>query len=404
MRTLALLGGQPAFSESVHVGRPNMGDRKRFDTYVDKIYEKCWLTNRGPLLREFESELAKVMDVKHCIAVCNATIALELAIRALDLRGQVILPSFTFIATAHALQWLGITPVFCDIDPTTHTMDPQLLERLVTPQTTAIIGVHLWGRPCAIEVLQNIADSRNLKLLFDAAHAFDCSHHGTMVGNFGDAEVFSFHATKFLNTFEGGAITTNNDDLAAKIRLMVNFGFADYDRVVSVGTNGKMSEISAAMGLTNLESLDSFVCCNQRNYRHYSAELADIPGVSLLSYNENEKCNFQYIVVEVDPEIAGLHRDLLVKAMQAENVFARRYFWPSCHRMEPYASLFPNAPLGLSCTERVADRVLVLPTGTAVSEFDITTICDILRTAIAEADSINQLNFHLLTNRIVQIH
>jgi dTDP-4-amino-4,6-dideoxygalactose transaminase len=399
MRSLAILGGEPAFSATVHVGRPNIGDRQRFHAYVDKIYDNRWLTNRGPLLKEFELELAKVLDVKHCIAVCNATIALEIAIRALGLRGQVILPSFTFIATAHALQWQGITPVFCDIDPITHAIDPDVLERLITPQTTGIIGVHIWGRPCPVEALQDIAASRNLKLLFDAAHAFNCSHRGTMIGNYGDAEVFSFHATKFLNTFEGGAIATNNDALAAKIRLMLNFGFADLDRVVSVGTNGKMSEISAAMGLTNLEAQDAFISCNQRNYRHYQMELADIPGLTLLSYNEEEKCNFQYIVVEVDPAVSGLHRDLLVKVMLAENVLARRYFWPGCHRMEPYASLASEASLRLPYTEHIAERVLVLPNGTAVSESDITIICDILRTSIAEAESVNKLYNHSVINR-----
>jgi dTDP-4-amino-4,6-dideoxygalactose transaminase len=399
MRLLAILGGEPAFKSTIHVGRPNMGDRKRFHDYVDRIYDNRYLTNRGPLLRQFEQELAQRLGAKHCIAVCNATIALEIAIRALGLQGQVILPSFTFIATAHALQWQGITPVFCDIDPHTHTIDPGAIEKLITPQTTGIIGVHLWGRPCAVEALQQIADSRNLRLLFDAAHAFACSHKGVMIGNFGDAEVFSFHATKFLNTFEGGAIATNNDDLAAQMRLMVNFGFADYDRVVCIGTNGKMSEISAAMGLTNLESLEAYIGSNQQNFHRYQEQIADIPGLSVLGYNEEEKNNFQYIVVEVDPNLSGLHRDMLLKVLLAENVLARRYFWPGCHRMEPYCTLFPEASLHLPDTERITERVLVLPNGTALQEADISAICDVLRTAVTEAGTLEQYFAHSLASQ-----
>ncbi|MEI2422502.1 DegT/DnrJ/EryC1/StrS family aminotransferase, partial [Arthrospira platensis SPKY2] len=174
--------------------------------------------------------------------MCNGTIALEILIRATELKGEVIVPSFTFIATAHALQWQEITPVFCDIDPKTHTLDPLAVEKMITPRTSGIIGVHVWGQPCNIEALTEIANQHNLKLVFDASHAFGCSYQGTMIGNFGEAEVFSFHATKFVNTFEGGAVVTNNDELAAKIRLMKNFGFAGFDNVIYIGTNGKMDE------------------------------------------------------------------------------------------------------------------------------------------------------------------
>jgi dTDP-4-amino-4,6-dideoxygalactose transaminase len=248
-KQLAILGGSPAFQEPLHVGRPNIGGREQFMEYVNTIFENRWLTNRGPFVKQFEEELTNFLGVKHCITICNATIALEIAIRALGMQGEVIVPSFTFIASAHSLQWQEITPVFCDIDPHTHNLDPLCLEKLITPRTTGIMGVHLWGRPCAVNALQEIAGRRNLKLLYDAAHAFGCTDKGKMIGNFGDAEVFSFHATKFFNTFEGGAIATNDDELAARIRLMQNFGFAGFDNVVSMGTNGKMSEVSAAMGL-----------------------------------------------------------------------------------------------------------------------------------------------------------
>jgi dTDP-4-amino-4,6-dideoxygalactose transaminase len=390
MRHLAVLGGKPAFETALHVGRPNLGDRARFFAYLDTIFDNRWLTNRGPLLQQFEKELSAFIGVKHCIAVCNATIGLEIVIRALGMQDEVIVPSFTFIATAHALQWQGITPVFCDIDPHTHNIDPRSLEKLITPRTTGIIGVHLWGRPCAIEALQEIADARDLPLLFDAAHAFGSTYNGTMIGNYGNAEVFSFHATKFFNTFEGGAIATNDDELAARIRLMINFGFTDYDRVDGIGINGKMNEISAAMGLTNLQSLDSFIKISQDNYRQYLQEIPGIPGLSLIRYNESEKCNFQYIVVENDPSVTGLHRDVLQKVLHAENVLARRYFWPGCHRMEPYHKLFPDAHLHLHHTEQIAGRVLIMPTGAVRMEQEIATICDILRTAIAQADILCQ--------------
>ena len=390
MRHLAVLGGKPAFDAPLHVGRPNIGNREHFMEYANAIFDNRWLTNHGPFIAQFEQELNRFLGVKHCIAVCNATIALEILIRALELEGEVIVPSFTFIATAHSLQWLGVRPVFCDIDPLTHNLDPRCVEKLITPRTTGILGVHVWGRPCAIEALQEIARARNLKLIFDAAHAFGCTHAGKMIGGFGNAEVFSFHATKFYNTFEGGAIATNNDNLAARIRRMRNFGFAGYDEVVCVGTNGKMSEISAAMGLTNLQSLDEFIQVNQRNYRQYRQETGRIPGLSLIHYDESEKCNYQYMAVEVDPQITGLQRDDLITVLQAENVLARRYFWPGCHRMEPYRSLFPDAYLSLPQTEKLAGRIMILPTGTAVGEQEIEIICDILRTAIAKADVIRE--------------
>ena len=266
---LAIFGGEPAFLESLHVGRPNVGSRERLLARINDMLDRRWLSNNGPYVQEFEQRVADLVGVKHCIAMCNATVGLEIAIRAAGLTGEVIVPSFTFVATAHALQWQEITPVFCDIDPETHNLDPRRVEEMITPRTSGIIGVHVWGRPCDVDALAGIARRRNLRVLYDAAHAFGCSHRGRMIGGFGDAEVFSFHATKFFNTFEGGAVVTNDDDLAARMRLMKNFGFFGYDNVIYVGTNGKMTEVAAAMGLTGLESLADFVAVNHRNYKHY---------------------------------------------------------------------------------------------------------------------------------------
>ncbi|HOW97357.1 MAG TPA: aminotransferase class I/II-fold pyridoxal phosphate-dependent enzyme [Kiritimatiellia bacterium] len=382
LQPLAILGGRPAFAERLYVGRPNIGDRGRFLARVNDILDRRWLTNNGHYVHEFEKALAGLTGARHFIAACNGTVALELAVRALGLRGEVILPSFTFVATAHALQWQEITPVFCDIEPGSHTLDPARVEERITPRTSGIIGVHLWGTPCAVEDLAAIARRRDLRLVFDAAHALGSTRGGRPVGGFGDAEVFSFHATKFLNTFEGGGIATNDDELAARLRLMKNFGFAGYDEVVYLGTNGKMSEVQAAMGLTGVESLDEFIACNRRNHERYRAALAGLAGVRLLEPAQGERHNFQYVVLEID-ETAALARDELLRVLWAENVVARRYFHPGCHRMEPYRTLFPDVAARLPVTERICRRVLVLPTGTAIGEAEIDAIGSILRAALA---------------------
>ncbi|MCI0415675.1 aminotransferase class I/II-fold pyridoxal phosphate-dependent enzyme [bacterium] len=385
---LALFGGTPAFKEPLHVGRPNIGDRQRLSERINDLLDRRWLSNDGPMVDEFERNICRFTGVKHCIAMCNGTIALEIAIRALGLKGEVIVPSFTFIATAHALQWQEITPVFCDIDPSTHTLDPDKIEKMITPRTTGIIGAHIWGRPCNVDRLSAIASENNLKLLFDAAHAFGCSHKGRMVGNFGDAEVFSFHATKFLNTFEGGAVVTNDGQLAEKISLMKNFGFAGYDNVIYIGTNGKMTEIAAAMGLTGLECLDEFIAVNRLNYECYERSLKNIPGVRLFEYDENEKCNYQYVVLEIEEALAGISRDQLVQILFAENVLARRYFYPGCHKLEPYRSYSPHAGLLLPQTEQLVQRVMSLPTGTALGLEQISEICRIIQFVVENAHQI----------------
>lgn len=388
---LAIFGSSPAFSEKLHVGRPNIGNRERLLTRINDMLDRNWLSNGGPYVQEFEKYLENLLRVKHCIAMCNGTVALEIAIRALGLTGEVIVPSFTFIATAHALQWQEITPVFCDIDPKTHTINPWRVEAMITPRTSGIIGVHVWGQPCNVEILTEIAKKHNLKLLFDASHALGCSLDGLMIGNFGQAEVFSFHATKFINSFEGGAILTNNDDLAEKIRLMKNFGFAGYDNVIYIGTNGKMTEVSAAMGLTGLESINEFIEVNYQNYNQYRSELADLPGLRILTYNESEKNNYQYIVLEIDENDSGLSRDTLMNILWEENILARRYFHPGCHRMEPYRSYFPHSGLLLPETEKITQRILILPTGIALKSEDIQKICQIIRFCLTHGHEIANL-------------
>jgi dTDP-4-amino-4,6-dideoxygalactose transaminase len=366
----------------LYVGRPNIGDRKRFLDRANRIFDRRWLSNDGPLLQEFEEKVAGYLGVKNVVAMCNATVALEIAYRALDLKGEVIMPSYTFVATAHALQWQNITPVFCDMNPETHNIDPAKIERLITPRTTGIVGVHVWGRSCDTEAIEKIAARRNLKVMYDASHAFSCSKGGKMLGSFGECEVFSFHATKFLNCFEGGAVVTNNDDLASKMRLMRNFGFVDFDKVVYLGVNGKMSEIHAAMGLTNLEAISEIIDANHRNYEAYKNGLANVPGIKLIDYDSKEHNNYQYVVIEVNSKVCLRNRDEIVEALHAKNIIARKYFWPGCHRMEPYKSLQKNSSLLLEETEKIAENIIVLPTGQTVGDSDIKHICGIIKNTI----------------------
>lgn len=379
---LAIHGAPPAFAQPLHVGRPNVCNRAEFLRRMEHVLDNQWLTNDGPQVREFEQRIAERLGVKHCVAMCNGTIALEIAIRALGLTGEVIVPSWTFVATAHALYWQGITPVFADIDPATHNLDPAAVRRMITPRTSGIIGVHLWGRTAPVDELQAIADEQGLKLMFDAAHAFGSSYKGQSIGRFGACEVFSFHATKSFNTMEGGAVTTNDDALAEAMRLMRNFGFASYDNVIHPGTNGKMIEACAAMGLANLGGFDDVVAVNTRNHAAYREALAGIPGITVLDYDAVERNSHHYVVLEVG-EACPVSRDAIIAALHAENILARKYFWPGCHMMKPYRDLFPHAGLLLPHSGAVAERVIVLPNGTALPDTAVTTIADVLRVLVA---------------------
>jgi dTDP-4-amino-4,6-dideoxygalactose transaminase len=381
---LAILGGRPAFDKPLYVGRPNLGDRERFLSRVDRIFERRWFSNDGPVAQELEERLATFLGVKHCIAVANATLGLQLVAQATGLSGEVIVPSFTFIATAHALKWQGIDPVFCDVDPSTHNIDPQRVEELITSRTSAILGVHLWGRPCDVSSLEAVARKHSLHLLFDAAHALGCSHKGQCVGGFGSAEVFSFHATKFFNSFEGGAITTNDDGLADGLRAMRNFGYDSSGEIVALGMNAKMHEVSAAMGLSSLDEIDTFIDANRRNRRDYAECLEGVPGIHLIEFDRTERHNYQYMVLEVDDAVTGITRDDLQRVLIAENVAARRYFSPPCHLQHPYKATSPAMRDRLGVTERLAGQVLQLPTGTAVGPGEIQAISDLVRVIVSQ--------------------
>jgi dTDP-4-amino-4,6-dideoxygalactose transaminase len=386
---LAILGGSPSFAETLHVGRPSVRNREAFFRRAETILDGRWLTNNGPCVVELEERIAARVGVNHCVIVSSGTTALSLLARAAKLTGEVIVPSFTFVATAHALDWLGIVPVFCDIDADTWTLDASACEAAIGPSTSAIIGVHTFGRPCDVEALRVVADRHNLPLFFDAAHAFGCSHDGREIGSFGAAEVFSFHSTKVFHTFEGGAIATNDGALADELRLLRNFGFRGLDDVGGPGINGKMPEISAAMGLSNLEVFDLTVDANRATFQRYREHLAGIPGLLLRDHATEDRRNWHYVVVEVaDDEAFGLNRDALAHVLAAENVFARRYFFPGVHAMEPYLSRDPKAGERLSRTVCAAARSLVLPAGPEISPDHVERVCTVIRAAGAHAPAV----------------
>lgn len=377
---------EPLFSSPLHVGRPNVGDRSRLFELLNEALDRLWLTD-GPLVREFEQRLVEVTGADHCVAVVNATVGIQLAARACGIGpgDEVIVPSFTWVATAHALSWIGVVPVFCDIDQGTGNIDPEHLERVITASTKGIVAVHVFGRPCPIAELTAIAERHGIPLIFDAAHGLGSTYGGVPLGGFGAAEVLSFHATKFLNSFEGGAVVTNDPELAARVRAMRNFGI-DPDRdVVSCGTNGKMNEGVAAMGLTSLEVMDELIKHNLLNYELYLRELAGVPGVTVREQAPDERSNNQYLVIEVDGAVAGLSRDEMCEVLHARNVMARRYFHPACHEIEPYKQApGVHAPLPLPHSEALAERVLALPTGTSIGEEEIIGIAGIIRDAVTE--------------------
>ena len=313
------------------------------------------------MVREFEEVVEAHLGVRHCVAVANATQGLGIVAKALGLHGEVVVPAFTFVATAHSLAWQGLTPVFCDIDRESHQLDPAAVEAVITERTTGILAAHTWGRPCDIDSLTELAARHHLQLFFDAAPAYGASYRGTHIGNFGRAEVLSFHATKVVNSGEGGAILTNDDEIAATARLMRTFGFADTDLVTSIGTNAKMSELAAGMGICSLASYDEYLAVNTRNFDRYRSALAGVPGISVLPCTPGTAINFNNVVIEVDPNRAGIERDIVLQVLTAEQILVRRYFWPGCHRMEPYRSLRTPADHHFPITDLVAGRVLSLP-------------------------------------------
>jgi dTDP-4-amino-4,6-dideoxygalactose transaminase len=381
-QNLALLGGVPKFSNPQHVGRPNLAPRESLMVRLNDILDRRWLSNDGKYLQEFERRLAELSETDHAIVYSNATVALEWLVRAMNLTGEIIVPAFTFVASAHAVVPAGCTPVLADVDPDTHLLDPASVRKLITPQTSAIMGVHLWGQAAPIEEIQAIADEQQLSVIYDAAHALGATCRGKPIGSYGDASVYSFHATKFVNSLEGGAIVTNDDALAARLRQVRNFGFRGYDNVEMVGTNGKMDEFRAAVGIGSLDAMEEFITINRRNWQLYTEGLAGTPGIQVYQYPANERLNYQYAVLSVTAE-CPLRRNELLNVLWTENVQARRYFFPGLHRMEPYCSTPGHIRCPLPGTELASQQVLVLPTGQSMQPDDVMQVVQIIKAAIA---------------------
>lgn len=385
---LAIFGAPPHFARELHVGGPNVVDPDAFLQRMRGIFERNRFTNGGPEEQELEATIARRVGVRHAVAVVNATTALQILCRALEWQGEVIVPAFTFVATAHALAWLGLRPVFCDVDPDTHNIDARRVEELITSRTAGILAVHLWGRPCEVEALQRIARRHRLDLVFDAAQAWGCSRGATPIGRFGRAEVFSFHATKWVHSFEGGAITTDDDELAERCAAMKRFGFVGYDRTAMLGTNATMTEAAAAMGLVSLHTEAPILARNRANFEAYVEGLCGLPGVTIVQPSAGHRWHYHYVVLEVDGTVAPLGRDELQRVLWQENVLARRYFYPGCHRLEPYRT--SHARVTLPVTDRLARCTLVLPTGLQMEPHDATAVNNLIRTALEHAAAVRK--------------
>jgi dTDP-4-amino-4,6-dideoxygalactose transaminase len=368
----------PVFTTPLPVGQLNMPDPAEFREMFEGIFARRFYTNHGPLEHAVDEALAAHFGVRHAIAVVNGTIALMLLLRAMQLTGEVVVPSFTFPATVQSLVWAGLKPVFCDVDPDTQMLNAALVEAAITPQTSAILGVHIWGRGCDPVGLAKLAEARGLQLLFDAAHATSCTFEGKRIGGFGRAEIFSFHATKILSGAEGGCITTNDDELATRLRTLRSFHASDEHAAGVLRLNAKISEAQAAMVLLGLRHLDRFIEENRQRYELYRQGLQDIYGLQFIDYAAGEQSNYQFAVVRIEPEKLGMSRDELLDWLQDRHVLARRYFHPGVHRTSPFSS---EIRAELTVTDELCQVLLQLPTGQAISHDDVRNICTLIQSA-----------------------
>ncbi len=370
-RLLAILGGTPMFQAPIPVGQLYFPSWDRYELAFGKIFERKYYTNHGPLLQELEEALESYLGVKHVICVTNATIGLMMAAEALELTGKVIVPSFTFIASIQSLAWSNIEPVYCDVDPKTHQINADHVADLISDEVSGIMAVNLWGGACSITTLQALADEHNLKLFFDSAHAFGCKTDIGSIGQFGMLEVFSFHATKILSAAEGGCVCTNDESIAARLRnIRSSYGAGVQVDVVKT-SNGRMSEAQAALALMSLEDFPVNRDNNEKLFRAYKTLLDQIPGLNIMSPSGVTRSNYQYLVCEVDEHIFGLSRDNLIAILEAENVQARRYFYPGAHKIMESSTTLP-------VTDHLCKVCIQLPVGSQVSFDDVKGICEVI--------------------------
>jgi dTDP-4-amino-4,6-dideoxygalactose transaminase len=366
------------FEEPIYVTRPTLPDRKEVFRKIDEIWDSRWLTNVGAQHKQFEMELKKYLGVSNIGLFCNGTLALQLACQALRLSGEVITTPFTFAATPHVLYWNRITPVFCDIDPYTFNLDPQRIESLITPNTTAILPVHVFGYPCDIEGIQKIADRYGLRVIYDAAHSFGVEVNGEKIGNFGDLSMFSFHATKIYHTLEGGALTFKDESLKERLEFAKNFGFKGEENIVVPGINAKMNEFQAAIGLLMLELVDGEIEKRKRLTLIYRDRLSQIPGINFRTEMPGVKHNYYNFAVTVDKNKFGISREELYDNLKPYNIFTRKYFYPLCSQFQCYKQYPSSSPDNLVVAETITKQVLSLPLYGELKEEDIHKICDVI--------------------------
>ncbi|HZF19034.1 MAG TPA: DegT/DnrJ/EryC1/StrS family aminotransferase [Burkholderiales bacterium] len=361
----------------IYVTQPQLPPLSEFIPYLEKIWDSKILTNNGPYHKELERALCDYLGVKHLALLTNGTVALVTALQALRVSGEVITTPYSFVATAHALLWNAATPVFVDVDPTTLNLDPEKIERAITPRTTAILPVHCYGHPCDVDRIKAIADRRGLKIIYDAAHAFGVRRRDGSILNHGDVSVLSFHATKVFNTFEGGAIVCPDADTKQRVDHLKNFGFVDETTVVASGINGKMSEFNAALGLLQLKGIDAALRRREAIDRRYREALAGVKGIHCLPDAGEKVANYSHFPILVRPGYS-LSREALYQKLRDHGVHARRYFYPLISEFPMYRHLASAAPSNLPVATRAASEVLCLPIYPALSDEQVDAVIGLI--------------------------
>lgn len=372
------------FEKPIMVTRPFLPPLEEFAGGLREIWDNAWLTNRGPLERRFTDRLCDTFGTQNVCLFNNGTLALQIALQGMGITGEVITTPFTFVATTHALYWNKIRPVFCDIEPNSYTLDPDCVEASITPWTSAILAVHVFGRPCRLEALAAIARRHRLRLIYDAAHAFAVNVNGRPISAYGDLSMFSFHATKLFHSVEGGALVFQDPGLKATFEYLKNFGFKNEVEVVMPGTNAKMNEFQALMGLQLLDYMPRILANRRAVDAAYRTCLADIPGIRVPALpSDGVEYNFAYFPVEVDEATFGLSRDGLYEALKRYNVFSRRYFYPLLTEFACFRHVSVIDPLRVA--RGVADRILTLPIYDSLAIEDVERIAAIVAHLGAEA-------------------
>jgi len=363
----------------IYVTKPALPSLREFLPYLEKIWDSHILTNGGPFHHELEEQLCKYLGVKYISLFSNGTLALVTALQALHITGEVITTPFSFVATTHALWWNGIKPVFADIEPRTFNLDPDKVEAAITPKTTAIFPVHVYGHPCNVDKIGEIADRYGLKLVYDAAHAFGVRIKENSVANYGNISILSFHATKVFNTFEGGAIICHDEKKKKLIDQLKNFGIVDETTVVTPGINAKMNEFQAALGLLQLKHVDASIEKRKKITETYLGSLSDTPGITLSANQPYVKYNYAYFPILIDAKVFGRNRNYVYEELKANNIFSRRYFYPLISQFPMYSNLESAQPGKLKVAERVTEEVLCLPIYPDLEISTIDYICELIK-------------------------